>query len=361
MMGIAAAPGGRMVDRWGARATIVAGLVLVLAGGGLRAIAPGYALLIGLTLLFGIGIGIAQPALPRLARSLAPGRAGLSTSVYAAGFFAGSVLSAFVTAPILLPLTDDRTWRLPLAVWGILAAFGLIAWVVALPFWQVGVDVRPIAPRQPAMGMRIGRWSPWRDRGAWIVSALFLAQGVVYYLLIAWLPAIYDGLGFSERSAGALFAAFNLGTFPGMVALPALSDRIGKRRPVAAVASVAFLIGALGLALAADATVARWIWPVLAGFGVGGVFALTLLLPTDVAPPGEIGAVAAMVLAIGYLGSALGPVIGGAIRDLTGSFSTAIAVLPAFGLIMIALSLIVPELSALPARRSAPVAPGEAS
>ncbi|HET8523029.1 MAG TPA: MFS transporter [Thermomicrobiales bacterium] len=344
MIGLAAVPGGRMVDRLGARLVIGAGLVFVALGGGLRAVAPGYWLLILLTLLFGAGVGVAQAGMPRVARGIAPGRIGLATAVYSGGFFTGSVLSAFVTAPLLLPLTSNRTWRLPLLVWGALATLGLVAWLSSLSFWQLRAERVVTASRGLLRDADTDRrWSPWRDLDVWVVATVFLGQGVVYYLLIAWLPAAYDGLGMSEGVSGALFALFNLGTFPGMVGLPAVADRLGRRRTAVLIGSGATLIGVIGLAVAADAQPWQWIWPFLAGFGVGGLFSLGMVLTVDVAPAGDTGRVAGMVLAVGYLGSATGPVIGGVIRDLTGSFHTALAVLPAIGLVMVVLSFFTPE------------------
>ena len=46
-------------------------------------------------------------------------------------------------------------------------------------------------------------WSPWRDRQAWISASLFAAQGVVYYLMVAWLPAIYGEAGTSATATAS--------------------------------------------------------------------------------------------------------------------------------------------------------------
>lgn len=343
LMGLAAVPGGRLADRWGARTTITLGLALVAAAGGMRAAAPGYATLVLLTILFGAGIGLAQPALPRLARGLLPTRIGLGTGVYAAGFFAGSVLSAFLTGPVLLPLTREQSWRVPLTVWGALALGALVVWVLVLPRWQAHEEHGASAVSGAPPPGDVVTWSPWRDRGAWVVAALFAGQGLAYYLLIAWLPSVYADLDLSGRTSGALFAVFNLATFPGMVGLPALSDRLGTRRLPTVLAGVVFLVGALGLASVPGADGWRWVWPVLAGGGVAGLFAMSLVLPADVAPPGATGVAAGMVLGIGYLGSALGPVAGGAIHDVTGSFTAALAVLPVVGIALVVAAMAVPE------------------
>ena len=100
----------------------------------------------------------------------------------------------------------------------------------------------------------------------------------------------------------------------------------------------------LGLLAAPLADPWRWLWPALAGAGVSGVFVMSLVLPADLAPRGRTGAAAGMVLAIGYAASALGPILAGVVRDLTGSFAATLTLLPTFGVAMIALSVVAPEL-----------------
>jgi cyanate permease len=52
-----------------------------------------------------------------------------------------------------------------------------------------------------------------------------------------------------------------------------------------------------------------------------------------------------MVLAIGYAAAALGPVIAGVVRDVSGSFDATLRLLPVIAVVMIVLSLLAPELS----------------
>jgi CP family cyanate transporter-like MFS transporter len=111
------------------------------------------------------------------------------------------------------------------------------------------------------------------------------------------------------------------------------------------VAASFVLIGVLGLLVLPLADPWRWLWPALAGAGVSGAFAMALVLPADVAPPGRTGAAAGMVLGVGYAAAALGPVIAGVVRDVTGSFDATLRLLPVIAVVMIALSLLAPELS----------------
>jgi CP family cyanate transporter-like MFS transporter len=175
------------------------------------------------------------------------------------------------------------------------------------------------------------------------VAAIFAGQGLAYYLLVAWLPSVYEDLAIGETEAAALFAVFNMATFPAMVGLPIVSDRIRSRRIPTLLAAVTLLAGSSGLAIDPAGEPWRWLWPVLAGFGLAGLFGMGLLMPADTARPGKTGQTAGMVLAIGYVASGMGPVIGGAIQDVTGSFEAALRLIPAIAIAMVALAWIVPQ------------------
>ena len=343
MMGLMAVPGGALVDRWGPARVITAGLALVAVGGGLRMIAPEFVLLLALTFLFGAGIGVSQPSLPRLMRSRFPLRLGVTTGVYASGLVTGSIIAASLTGPILDRIGEPAAWRLPLLLWGLLAGIALMIWTVVMRPWCA--EPAAVGSRVPAEHAGVAGWSPWRDRQAWISASLFAAQGIVYYLLVAWLPAIYGEAGSSATATAALFAVFNAATLPAILLFPIWSDRLRRRRPPALAAATLFLLGVLGLLMSPLADPWRWLWPALTGSGVSGVFAMSLVLPADIAPPGRTGAAAGMVLAIGYAASALGPVIAGVVRDVTGSFDATLLLLPAIGGLMIALSALAPERS----------------
>jgi CP family cyanate transporter-like MFS transporter len=376
MMGLVAVAGGALADRWGPARAIALGLAGVALGGGLRPLTESWLPLLVATVLFGVGIGLAQPALPRLMRGLFPRRLGLSTGIYASGLVAGSILAASLTLPVEERFFPEAGWRGPLLLWGALAAGTLAVWLLVLRPWSwpgpgtvaaVSIDAvdrnrgarhagpsghpppatpsagaeRPVSAthhRQPITPT----WSPWRDRDAWVVALLCAAQGVGYYLLIAWLPAVYRDLGIDAAGSGLLFALFNAATLPAILGFPILSDRIGSRRLPCLIAAGIFTLGALGYVLGPVAFPLAWLWPMLAGAGVAALFAMTLVLPTDVAPAGSVGAAAGMVLAIGYAGSALGPVLAGAVRDLTGGFETALATLPVIGLLTLLLAAAVP-------------------
>lgn len=349
LMGLMAVPGGAMADRWGAARVIALGLLLVAVGGGLRAAAPTYALILAITIVFGAGIGIGQPPLPRLMRAWFPGRLGVTTGVYASGLVSGSIIGAALSSPVMdWAGGGEHAWRAPIALWGIVALVTLAIWLIGMRSWRAA-ESSTGGSETGQLSAEAMAWSPWRDPRAWISAAIFAAQGLVYYLMVAWLPAIYGEAGASTAATVALFTVFNAATLPGILLFPIWSDRLGQRRLPTIVAAVLFTSGVLGLLLFPFAEYWRWLWPALAGSGVAALFGMSLVFPADIAPLGRTGAAAGMVLGVGYAGSALGPVVAGLVRDVTGSFDATLILLPVVGVAMVVLACIVPE---LPGKRS---------
>jgi cyanate permease len=67
------------------------------------------------------------------------------------------------------------------------------------------------------------------------------------------------------------------------------------------------------------------------------MFTLTMSLPLDVADrPVDVGAVAGMMLFIGYLATATAPSLLGALRDVTGNFELVLLVFPACAVLFVA-------------------------
>lgn len=342
LMGLAAVPGGWLADTWGPAWVISGGLALVAIGGGLRAEAPSFPVLLALTILFGAGIGIAQPSLPRLMRTWFPQRLGVTTGIYASGMGAGGIVGALLSSLLVARVDGENAWREPIAVWGIVAGVALVIWLLGMQPWRYTAAVD--TSRRGASTLEHPSWSPWRDRQAWIAAALFAAQGLVYYLLVAWLPAVYGEAGATGTTTAGLVTAFNAATVPVMLLAPSWSDRLQRRRPPTILAGLALLVGVGGLLVVPLADPWRWLWPVCAGIGVAGLFAMALVLPADIAPRGHTGIAAGMVLGVGYVASALGPVIAGVGHDLTGSFTAILTLLPIMAVLNIILAAMIPEL-----------------
>jgi len=112
---------------------------------------------------------------------------------------------------------------------------------------------------------------------------------------------------------------------PFSVVVPGRSD--GKdRRPWIAASAAVLALATFALAFVPD--VLPWLWLVLFAVGDGPLFPLTLTLPLDVARDSSQAAILTVwTLGLGFALSALGPVLVGTLRDLSGGFALPMAVL----------------------------------
>jgi len=344
-MGLFALPAARLAARWGTRRAVAACLAGIAAAGIARAAAPGAVLVVLCTVPIGIGMGLCGALLPVAVKERFAGRAALATGIYTTGIQIGAVASALA----VVALAAAGSWRLALAVLGGAAALGTVAWL--------GLDRGPRAapPRAPGAA-ELGAVA--RSPMVWRLIGTFALMTVVYYGLIAWLPDAYVEKGWSERSAAGLVAVVSFAQIPGSLAVAWLGARgrhAADRRPLLRAAAVAGAVAVAGLAAVPGGA---WAWAFLAGLGVGTVFALLLTLPLDLSSHAtQAGAIAAVMLTGGYTSAALTPVVLGALRDATGSFSAALAVLAGAAAVLVGAVLLLPRGGAAGIIDSSPPAP----
>jgi CP family cyanate transporter-like MFS transporter len=304
-MGLFALPARHLAARIGSRAAVSLAVAFVGVFGVVRAVSPGVALDVLLTFPIGIGMGLAGGILPVVVKERFADRPGFATGVYAGGITIGAAVAAAVAVPLAHAAGG---WRTPLWVFGGVSIALALLWIVLtrdeLP------HVRADAPRP----LRL----PFRSAVAWRLVASFFFMSSVFYGLNAWLPDVYVDRGWSERSAGALLAILNAITIPIGFVVAWVADHRGTRQRWLTAAAALQLAAILGVIFLPGA---GWAWAVALGFAIGPLFPLTMTLPLDVTgDPAEVGAIAAMMLGIGYTCSAAAPLLLGVVRDQAGGF-----------------------------------------
>jgi CP family cyanate transporter-like MFS transporter len=312
-MGLFAPPAAYVSARIGSRAALAASVALIGVFGLARAVVPTAAALLILTVPVGIGMGLAGALMPVAVKERFAHRPAFATGIYAVGINIGATASAPLAVP-LAHATDG--WRGTLLVFSGFSA-------LLPPVWLLLTRAQPRHRPGGAPPFRL----PWRSPLAWRLVAIFAFLSMTYYGVNAWLPDAFQERGWDESSAGALLGVVNGCQIASALFVPWLSDRRGHRR--------LFLVGSaalMGAALLGVIVVpaAGWAWAALIGIGGGALFALTLTLPLDVARgPAEVGAVAGMMLGVGYTIGSLSPFLLGAVRDASGTFRDALWVLVA--------------------------------
>jgi len=322
-MGLFAPPAPYLARRYGTRGAVAGCLAAIAAFGLLRAVVPGAAFVIALTFGVGLGMGLAQTLMPVAVKERFPHRPAFATGVYATGINGGSALSSALSVPVANAL---GSWRWALGSFAVATALLALVWVVV-------TRREPAHVRPEARPVRL----PWRSRVAWHLVAIFAVMSCVFYGLNSWLPDAYVERGWSDASAGALVGVLNVAALSTTLLVPWLADRYGSRRAFLTLFALVYLGGSLGLTAAPGGA---WLWAAFVGVAVGGLFPLVMTLPLDVADqPGEVGAVAAMMLGVGYTVSALAPVVLGALRDLSGTFDATLWLIVAFAGVLLALTV----------------------
>lgn len=303
---------GRTAYRYGAPRTLVVSLAVLAAGLLIRSL-PGVPFLFAGTVVVAAAIAYGNVLLPAVIRSTVPeDRIGQVTGLYVTAMGLLAAISSGVSVPMADHLPGG--WRTALGVWAALA-------VLAFGFWFPRWRRSGPAAATPATQERI----PWRSPLAWQVSVFMGLQSLGFYSTIAWLPSIVHDHGVGEAAAGWQLFLFQIVGLVSSSALPVLARRWTDQRLLAAAASA---IVALGFTLLAAAPQLAVVSSVLTGLGGGACLVLALTFQGQrAADASQAAALASMAQSVGYLVAAVGPLLLGALHDLTGGWTLPLVLL----------------------------------
>jgi CP family cyanate transporter-like MFS transporter len=297
---VASLAGSRLVARIGVIAAATAGLLLTALGSATRSLAFDTISLFAATVGMGMGVAVAQPAMPALVGRWLPKRLVLGTGVYTNGLLVGEILP--VALPLLLPVFADN-WRATFALW-------------AAPIVAIAVLTFVLAPREGIATVRqvSERWWPdWPAWDVWRLGLIFGGVGPLYFGTNAFLPGYLSEAGRADLIDPAL-TALNLGQLPASFLLIAFSRRIESRAWPFILASVVGLAGVGAIVVTASALTV--VSAAVVGFAAGAAFALGLTLPPLLSKPEEVARVAAAMFTIGYASTVMVSLICGALWDV---------------------------------------------
>lgn len=308
---------GRSAHRYGTPRTLVVSLAVLAAGLLVRSL-PGVFFLYAGTVAIAAAIAFGNVLLPSVIKSMVPEeRIGQATGLYVTAMGLVAAVSSGVSVPLadLLP----GGWRTALGVWAALA-------VLAVGIWIPLLRRTSPATTQPRTRERI----PWRSALAWQVSMFMGLQSLGFYTTIAWLPSILHDHRVGQAAAGWQLFLFQIVGLVSSSAVPVLTRRWRDQRLLTAAASA---IVAAGFALLAVAPHLAMVSSVLIGLGGGACVVLALSFQGQrAADPAQAAALASMAQSVGYLVAAVGPLLLGALHDLTGGWTLPLLLLVALTL-----------------------------
>lgn len=314
-------PLGMLTDRFGGRNVFSLVMFATMIAAFLMGTAHGFPLIAGYGLLIGIGLASFSVGTGFVSRWYPPNRQGSALGVYGVGNI-GQSLAAF-GAPLIAAVLGIE--------WGFWI-FGVLLGIWLLIFVPLARNA-PAPARPPSFSSTM---APLRDPRSWILSLYYFLTFGGFVAMSVYLP-IFLTETFRESPAAAGFrtAGFIVLATATRPVGGALADKVGGRAilkwvfPLIAFFSiflpspdiVVFRIGALGVAA-------------VIGLGSGAIFKL---VPEYF--PRSVGSVTGIVGAAGGLGGFFPPLVLGAVKAGTGSFTLGFALLGLFALVCLAVLL----------------------
>ena len=316
----------RISRRLGLDRALWLALLLLTCGALARSVPVMGAIWVG-TALLGIGIAILNVLLPSLVKRDFPARISQVTGIYTAAQGAFSSAGAAVVVPIAN--SADSGWRLALGIW---AGLALIAMAVLLPRLR-NRTAAPVSGHQTTVAHR----SPWKTALGWQVTVFMGVQSLAFFTLMAWLPSIEHEHGISPVASGIHVSVF---LFTGVVAsltAGALLHRSNDQRPVALGSSILALSAYVGLAVAPQLSL---LWVVVGAMGCGSLIVIALsLFSLRTGNHVQAAELSGMAQSIGYGVAAAGPVVFGALHDLSGGWTLPLVVTAGLMLVLCAMAV----------------------
>lgn len=291
-------PAGLLIQRYGARRSMLAGLLVLSLASALGGAAQGTAGLLASRVFEGLGfLCVVLPA-PGLLRALvAPGRLSRALGAWGAYMPLGAAL-AMLVGPWVMALADPAWgWRI---WWWLLSASSVL--LAVLLYRSVPADQSPgVAPSRtpsPATSLFSGSHDllrlTLRSRGVWLVALCFSMYSGQWLAVVGFLPSIYAQAGLAPGATAwltALAAAVNI------IGNLAAGRLLHRRVPplILLVAGFAAMGGGALLAFGVDAS--PWVrylavlaFSMLGGLIPGTLFSLAVrLAPSTATVPATVG------------------------------------------------------------------------
>ncbi|MDO8411494.1 MAG: MFS transporter [Phenylobacterium sp.] len=354
---------GNVADRIGRRPTILICLTMMMIGMFAAAFSPGMTALFAARLFTGLGIGGMLSSTSALVAEFSNDRnRGLAVVLNIAGYSTGAILGGLV-ASALLEASGD--WRSVFLFGGVATALCLPLAIFLLPESIDSLLARRPAGALEAVNRTLARlrrapidalpegeiqtrpsigalFSPGYGQVTLTLTTAYFAQIMFFYYIQKWVPKIVVDMGFDAASAGRVLVCANIGNLLGALAIGVASQRL-PLRPLVIGAMLAGVAAIAVFGLGVRDLVALSITAALAGFfvnaGVVGMYPiLAATYPAALRASGT-----GFVIGVGRGGSAIGPVVAGALFASGGGLMTVSLVMGLGGLLAAAMLFILPR------------------
>lgn len=295
--------GGRWADKYGRKAVLIASVAVFALFTLFTAWVNSLAILLMVRFLAGAGLGAAMPNLITLAaESVKPEHRARAVGMMYAGMPVGAAILSLVAAS-----NFGENWKNIFYLGGLLPLLVIPVMVWLLPESREFLQARE--SRTAVQGRFQDLFSNGLATRTLLLWVSYFFTLMVVYLMLSWLPSLFQELGFSRKQGSTAQFWFMVSATLGTVLLGYLTDR-WKKALVIALMYGGILAGLLSLNGASGLGQMYWAAALTGAFVIGcqGVLYAFggIVYPTAVRATG-VGTAAA----VGRIGATLGPTIAG--------------------------------------------------
>jgi MFS family permease len=182
-----------------------------------------------------------------------------------------------------------------------------------------------------------------KTRQFWLITLAYFGFGFILQAIMVHIVMHVTGLGIPGTSAAAMFIVLGGASVCARISMGSLADRIGNRTIVTG-SFILLVIALLCLFIAREMWM-FYIFAALFGSGWGGMVASQSPIVADLFGMRSHGVILGMIVSTITFGSAVGPVIAGAIFDASSSYTVAFIICVVFAFMGIILSLLLRPVS----------------
>ncbi len=308
--------------------TIFLSLVVLAIGIVLRSLFGTGALFAG-TILIGVAIAFGNVLLPGFIKMNFPLKVGIMTGMY--GVFMN--IFAALGSGLSVPLTTigEIGWEGSLAFWAIPVIIAIAVWAPQLKKGKEPTEYSKATPKE--------KLSLARSPLAWAITLFMGIQSLIFYTLVTWLPEILQGMGYSMSAAGWMLFLMQFAIIPFSFIIPILAERMKNQILLVVAISVLFILGITGVLIGNSSFVP--ISVIMIGIGAGSAFSLSMMFfSMRTSNAVEASDMSGMAQSFGYLLAATGPIVFGALHDMTDSWTMPLIMLIAFAVVILLVGIV---------------------
>ena len=259
MMVIFSIPVGMIVTKIGTKKTAMLGIIIALTGGALRGIFNNVETLTFFTAIYGIGMAVIFPNLPKIAESeFSRAQQGLASGIYMSGLPAGAILALI-----------GGNFLLKYAAWQWIFVCYAFMFLITIPLW-----IHEAKDVPSNFSAKHGLLQVGKNLRLWLLSIANLTLLITYFGATTYLPSQPQLIDFLGGLTPDIIAAISASLILGLLFLPAISRKIGEKIAVITyqiLTSVFLLMFTLSVVSGS-----MWVWAfsLLTGFFIGGTIPL---------------------------------------------------------------------------------------